>query len=138
VDLLALATPARMGANANDRDHFARQRQFNSLNDFGRHFAGHDSSVAVRAFDAMKLGVVHLVIGKERPLVTRMAWLPAAFSFLAVLWFVFRVAVHGRVLPMARTGSVGEWAGSRYEEECLRETAHVLSGSSFGAGWPAR
>src|SRR5260370_1003395 len=89
VDLFALATPARMGAKANDRNHFTRQGQFDLLNDFGRLLAGNDRSVAVRAFDAMKIGILNLVIGKERPLVTRMAWLPAAFSFLAVLWLVF-------------------------------------------------
>ena len=88
VDLLALFAPASVGAKANDRDHLARQGKFDLLNDFGRQFAGHDRSVAVRAFDAMKIGVGHLVIGKERPLVPWMAWLPTAFSFLAVLWLV--------------------------------------------------
>ena len=88
VDLLALATPAGMGAKANDRDHLARQRQLDLLNDFGRQLAGHDRSVAVRALEAMKIGVVDLVVGKERPLVLGVTGLPAAFSLLAVLWLV--------------------------------------------------
>ena len=104
MDLLALAAPARMRANANDRDHFTRQRQLDLLNDLGRQFAGHDGSVAVRAFHAVKLGVINLVIRKHGPLMTRMAWLGTTFAFLAVLGLVLGLLddVAGR-----RLGRVG-------------------------------
>src|SRR5207253_1525506 len=99
VDLFALATPVRVGAKTNDRDHFGRQRQFDLLDNFGWQFAGHDRSVAIGTFGAVKFGVVDLIIGKEGPLVPRMSGLAAPLAFLAVLglifWFLDDVAGRG-------------------------------------------
>src|SRR4051794_2088767 len=45
--------------------------------------------MTIGAFNAMEFGIVHLVIGQERPRVTWMAWLPTAFAFLAFLGWIF-------------------------------------------------
>ncbi|MSQ96860.1 MAG: hypothetical protein EXR98_20220 [Gemmataceae bacterium] len=44
------------------------------------------------------------------------------------------VAVHGRILPTARTSCVREWPTLRYEWEYRQEAAQVVSGSRLGLG----
>jgi hypothetical protein len=41
--------------------------------------------VTIRAFEAAKINVIDLVIGKRRAFVTRMAWLTAALTLLAIV-----------------------------------------------------
>ena len=82
VHLLALAAPARMGAKADDRDHFARQRHFDLLDDFGRQFARHHGAVAIRALDAMKIAVIDLVIRKDGRSCFGWPGCPPRFRFL--------------------------------------------------------
>ena len=55
------------------------------LNDFGRQFAGHDRPVAIGTLDAVQIGVIDLVVGKEGTLVPWMSWLAAAFPLLGTL-----------------------------------------------------
>ena len=89
VDLLALAAPASLRAELDHADQFRGQGQFHVLNNFGRQFAGHDGTMTIRALrEQVFEALIDLIGRQERPLVTRVLGLSAAFAFFPVRRFV--------------------------------------------------
>lgn len=115
MDLLALAAPDRMRANAGDRDHFGRQRQIDLLNDFGGQLAGSDRPMTIGTLGTDDFGVMDVGVVEGIAKLGFVSGLGSAFATAAVIGLGFRLVLLAEVAG----GRLGGVAGILFQRSDL-------------------